>query len=128
MIDFEIPVLPQNGEFIESFMESVSRDLKGWNQKYWRQESNPNTSRKWKPRVKPTENWPILRKSGDMQDTAKFLAKGEELWANINYYGKYHMTGTERMVARPWLGVPDENLDEIIQLLIQEIINATKSI
>lgn len=70
--------------------------------------------KKWKDRHYP--NQPILRLTGKMQDTAKISPKGEGFEVRSTRYGRYHQFGTTKMVARPWVGIPDISLKQIVPI------------
>ena len=78
-----------------------------YNKRMWPQERSPVNQQKWKPRKKPTGNWPILKKTGLMQDSAKFRAGAQpfDFIAETVYYGPFMQYGTSTVPARTWLGV-----------------------
>lgn len=124
----QIPKLPDNGEFIRGFLEEAMSVVQKSNEKSWKDESSPNTGKKWKPRVPPTGAWPILRKSGKMQDTAKFTSRGRDLLADIQDYGVYHMKGnpSTNLPVRDWLGIPESSLGSLEEILANQIVKGTK--
>ena len=84
------------------------------NEEAWSRERDPQTGQGWAPRKEPTGAWPILRKTGRMQDKVRIRPQGVGLFATkTTNYGPYHMSGTSRMVARPWLGVPSTSMPKI---------------
>jgi hypothetical protein len=96
----------------------------------WRQESDPTTGRPWaalKPRyalakLRKYPGQPILRATGEMQDQAKILPKGDGFEVKTTPYGIYHQSGTQKMVARPWMGVPDKALQQIVPIVWKNIL------
>jgi phage gpG-like protein len=110
----------------------IAQQLLNDNQEAWAREVDPQENSAWSP-LKPAysawkqrkyPNQPILRASGQMFDRTRirpetspgiFRAKmGAE-------YGKYHMTGTSKMGARPWLGIPQSSMPGISLAVINAI-------
>jgi hypothetical protein len=85
------------------------------NQVSWRAEKDPTTGKAWAkltPRygVIKAKKFPgqlILRATGEMQDTAEFELSDSGFSVKTTSYGLYLQFGTSKMVARPWLGVPN---------------------
>lgn len=101
----------------------MARILQAENQRSWAAETNPNTGERWAPRKPPTGNWPILRRTGKMQDRVRVRPLGEiGIFSTKSVsYGPFHMTGTSRMAARPWLGVPDSALGPLAAAIAKHI-------
>ena len=97
----------------------------------WRQESDPTTGRPWaalsvnyrKYKAKRYPGQPILRATGKMQDTAKIKPRGEGFEVKTTKYGRYHQSGTTRMPARPWMGIPDTSLRHIVPIAWKHILS-----
>ena len=97
----------------------------------WRQESDPTTGRPWAAlsvkyreyKVKRYPGEPILRATGKMQDTAKIRPRGEGFEVKTTKYGRYHQSGTPRMPARPWMGIPDTSLRHIVPIAWKHILS-----
>ena len=84
------------------------------NEEAWGQQQDPQTGQPWTPRKAPTGPWPILRKTGKMQDKVRIRPVDVGIFATkTTSYGPYHMSGTSRMAARPWLGVPLTSMPKI---------------
>jgi hypothetical protein len=114
MIKFKLTVPVVNTNWWESSKNEIAAVLLEENRVDWEAEREPNTGSRWQPRKPPTGGWPILRKTGTMQDRTKIKPGLKGIFsASTVSYGPYHMTGTSRMVARPWLGVPDRSLPRI---------------
>jgi hypothetical protein len=96
----------------------------------WRQEADPTTMRPWQSltpkyaiaKLRRYPGQPILRATGAMQDTARILPKDDGFVFRAPYYGIYHQTGTTRMNARPWVGVPDKSLEQIVPIAWKNIL------
>jgi hypothetical protein len=88
---------------------------------FWKDERDPTTGRPWAKRVPPTGDWPILRKTGDMQDTAKIVPYNTGFNAITTNYGPYQQFGTSKMVARPWLGIPEKALGRLGDIAFKNI-------
>ena len=93
------------------------------NQEDWKSEQDPQTQNKWAPRKPPTGNWPILRKTGKMQDGTRMRAPAVGIFsARMGaFYGTFHMTGTRKMVARPWLGIPNRTMPRMEGIVAERI-------
>ena len=97
----------------------------------WRQESDPTTGRPWaslsktyrEQKQKRYPGQPILRATGKMQDTVKIQPKGDGFQVKTTRYGRYHQTGTEKMPARPWVGIPDTSLKHIVPIAWKNILS-----
>jgi phage gpG-like protein len=67
---------------------------------------------KWKSMVFPGE--PILRRTGAMLDGSYIYTVGKNQFkVKSTRYGAFNQFGTSKMVARPWMGVPDDSLKQI---------------
>lgn len=70
---------------------------------------------KWKSRAFPGQ--PILRRTGIMLDASYIYTVGYGTFrVKSTYYGAYNQFGTSKMVARPWMGVPDKSLEQIVPI------------
>jgi phage gpG-like protein len=101
---------------------------------FWKRQVDPTYQRPW-ARLTPryaswkTQNYPgqpILRATGLMQDLAFIYTKGNVFKVKSTYYGKYHQFGTSRMEARPWMGVPDISLRQIVPIAWKNILKRYK--
>ena len=96
---------------------------------FWKEERNPTTSRPWAQLSKDYAAWkskkypgqPILRATGRMQDTAKIVPYQSGFNVNTTNYGGYQQFGTERMPARPWMGIPPKSLASLGALAFKNI-------
>ena len=97
----------------------------------WRTESDPTTGRPWAPLTKKyadrkQKRWPgapILRASGAMQDTAVIRPWRDGFQVQTTPYGRYNQFGTSRMTARPWVGIPDKSLEQIVPISWKNILS-----
>lgn len=122
MIKFKLTVPTVNTNWWESSKNELARILQEDNQKDWASERDPSTGSKWAPRKQPTGNWPILRRTGAMQDRTRIKPAERGIFkAATVSYGPYHQFGTGRMVARPWLGVPDRSLPRAAEVIGKNI-------
>jgi len=100
----------------------------------WRQQSDPTTGRPWvsltpKYAIRKQRNFPgqpILRATGKMQDEAKILPKDDGFEVKASFYGVYHQFGARKMVARPWMGVPDKSLEHIVPIAWKNILSHSR--
>lgn len=101
----------------------IAEILQEDNEVSWMYEADPQTGKSWEPRRDSSGSWPILRKTGKMQDKVKIRPTGVGLFATkTTNYGPFHMTGTSRMVARPWLGVPMMSMPKINESIKKAIL------
>jgi phage gpG-like protein len=100
----------------------------------WRQESDPTTGRPWaslspkyrEQKQKRYAGQPVLRATGKMQDSAKIVPKGDGFDVKTTQYGRYHQSGTSKMPARPWVGIPDKSLKQIAAIAWKHILSKSK--
>jgi hypothetical protein len=96
----------------------------------WRSESDPTTGRPWVPlsrkygdrKQKKWPGAPILRASGAMQDGAIIQPWRQGFRVQTTSYGAYHQFGTSKMPARPWVGIPDKSLEQIVPIAWKNIL------
>ena len=96
----------------------------------WRQESDPTTGRPWaklssKYAAQKAIKWPgqpILRASGAMEDQAIIRPWKTGFEVMARFYGAYHQFGTSKMPARPWVGIPDKSLIQIVPIAWKNIL------
>ena len=100
----------------------------------WRQESDPTTGRPWaslsktyrEQKQKRYAGQPVLRATGKMQDSAKIQPKGDGFQVKTTKYGRYHQFGTSKMPARPWVGIPDNSLKQIVPIAWKNILSKSR--
>lgn len=123
MISFKLQVPTFNEDWWGSSKNAIARILQEDNEAAWVQERDPQTGNAWAPRKQPTGGWPILRKTGKMQDKVKIRPVAIGVFATTTTsYGPYHMTGTKRMPARPWLGIPSKSMPRIETAVAEAIL------
>lgn len=91
---------------------------------FWRQQVDPTTGRPWSRLSPRYSNWkaerypgqPILRATGAMLDSSYIFTQGNRFLVRSTWYGAYNQFGTSRMPARPWMGVPDISLKQIVPI------------
>jgi phage gpG-like protein len=99
-------------------------------QSFWRREVDPTTQAPWARLTPRYSEWkskhypgqPILRATGLMQDISYIYPWGNRFLVKTTPYGKYHQFGTSRMSARPWMGVPDISLRQIVPIAWKNIL------
>lgn len=81
----------------------------------------------WPPRKPPTGTWPLLIKTGRMQEAAvghrgaaKAVTPRDVTWSVSTPYAIYHMTGTHRMPARRFFELKPAFLEEIANHIAAE--------
>ena len=90
----------------------------------WTRESDPTTGRPWASlspkyaaaKAKRFPGQPILRATGKMEDTSFIRPWRDGFEVVTTDYGPYHQFGTSKMVARPWMGIPDISLIQIVPI------------
>lgn len=80
---------------------------------FWKDQREPSTGRPWAKRKPPTGDWPILNKTGVMQNTSRIVPHLDGFMVTTTDYGGYHQFGTSKMVARPWMGIPERSLRQL---------------
>ena len=98
---------------------------------FWRREVDPTHQTPWSslsPRYvvwkgKHYPGEPILRASGLMQDVTSIYTRKDQFIVKSTPYGAYHQFGTSRMPARPWMGVPDISLKQIVPIAWRNILS-----
>lgn len=98
---------------------------------FWRREVDPTYQRPWQrlsPRyaelkAKRFGNQPILRATGLMQELAFIYTKRNKFLVKSTPYGALQQRGTSKMPARPWMGVPDISLEQIVPIAWKNILS-----
>lgn len=98
---------------------------------FWKRQVDPTYQRPWAKLTPRYAEWkaenypgePILRLTGLMQDVAFIYTRGNKFLVKSTPYGRYHQFGTSRMVARPWIGVPDISLKQIVPIAWKNILS-----
>ena len=97
---------------------------------FWKKQVDPTTGRPWdglSPRYnawkqKHAPGQPTLRLSGLMQDASFIFTRGNQFLVKSTPYGAYNQYGTSKMPARPWMGVPDISLKQIVPIAWKHIL------
>lgn len=88
----------------------------------WGRQQDPVSLTPWSPRKSPTGSWPILRKTGRMQDTAKFRPIDTMVWSvRTTDYGPFHQSGTSKMPRRRWLGIGGNMINPMEKVIAKHI-------
>jgi hypothetical protein len=58
-----------------------------------------------------------------MQDAAFIYTRGNVFMVKSTHYGAYNQFGTSKMVDRPWMGVPDISLKQIVPISWKNILS-----
>ena len=91
---------------------------------FWKREVDPTYQTPW-ARLSPryaewkAENYPgqpILRATGLLPDASYIYTRVDVFKVKSTRYGAYHQFGTSKMPARPWMGVPDISLKQIVPI------------
>lgn len=77
---------------------------------------------KWKPRTRQY-NWPILKKTLDLKRSidTNLIKNGVSVGTRGISYAKFHQYGTKKMVARPFVMVQAEDMEEIKKEIIMHL-------
>jgi phage gpG-like protein len=98
---------------------------------FWKSQVDPTYQRPWQQLSPRYQSWksehypgqPILRATGLMQDVAYIYTRGDKFLVRSTNYGKYQQFGTSKMPARPWMGVPDISLKQIVPIAWKNILS-----
>lgn len=98
---------------------------------FWRKGVNPTSGAPWQKLSPKYAKWkqekypgqPILRRTGEMLDSATIRTRGNKFLVDSTKYGKYQQFGTSKMPARPWMGVPDLSLKQIVPIAWRNILS-----
>lgn len=98
---------------------------------FWKRQVDPTYQRPWQQLSPKYAKWksqnypgqPILRATGLMQDIAYIYTRGNVFYVKSTDYGQYQQFGTSKMVARPWMGVPDISLVQIVPISWKNILS-----
>lgn len=113
-------------ESLDEWIPVLRRDLLH----YWERERDPQTGTSWPELTPKYRNWkiknfgslPKLILSGELLGTAEIRREGNQIQVDAAHYGLYHLTGTSKMKARPWLGVPDVALKQLARISVSHIL------
>jgi len=91
---------------------------------FWRREVDPTYERPWQKLSAHYAHWknkkypgqPILRQTGLMFQASYIYTRGDQFLVKSTDYGAYNQFGTSKMAARPWMGVPDISLKQIVPI------------
>ena len=98
---------------------------------FWKREVDPTYQRPW-ARLTPayaeykSKRYPgesILRRTGAMLDASYIFTKGDAFLVRSTRYGADHQFGVGKMAARPWMGVPDISLEQIVPIAWKNILS-----
>ena len=98
---------------------------------FWKQQVDPTYQQPWArltPRYAAWKNErypgnPILRATGLMQDAAYIYTVGNKFMVRSTGYGAGNQFGTPGKAARPWMGVPDISLKQIVPIAWKNILS-----
>mgnify|MGYP003139148003 CR=1 FL=1 len=105
---FTLKLLDPRENWWTSTRKELNEVVERYNRSTWPTQRSPADNVPWKPRKPPTGTWPILRRSGFMQDSAKFYTKANqpmEFFAETVYYGPFMQYGTRYVPPRVWLAI-----------------------
>jgi len=134
MLKFKISgdgLIPLNVNWWKPTQREWTPVLMDDNVPFQRREQDPTDGAPWK-RLSPSyAAWkqqhfpgqPILRRTGLMLDSAHLITRGDTFLVRSMPYGKYHQFGTNKMDARPWMGVPDISLQHIVPIAWKNILS-----
>ena len=124
----EIPVIDTSGWW-EKSKRDITRHVENANRANWPLERNIETNERWAPRRDTSGNWPLLRKTGRMQDTAKFAPGIVPMTFVVTTtdYGPFHQEGTSTIPQRQWLGIPDSIAPHVARAISENAFRTKKS-
>jgi len=107
-LKFSLTTPKVNLKWWNSSRNELTDIIEKQNRESWGREEDPVTGAKWAPRKPPTGSWPLLRKTGLMQDTVKYSARPSRpmvFLATTTDYGPFLQYGTRFMPQRRWVGI-----------------------
>jgi phage gpG-like protein len=119
-----------NLDWWEDSQPKVARMLEQEHKDVWSREQNPWDGTKWKElapkykeqKLKKHGPQPILRATGKMQDTMKIRPTNNGLFdVKTTSYGADHQFGTDRLAERTWVGIPDQAIPKIEDIVLKNI-------
>ena len=123
MIKFRLTIPKVNEKWWLTSKSELTKLVEDYNKENWASQTDPVTGAAWAPRKPPTGSWPILRKSGKMEETTKFSSSGPMQFTArtaVNY-GGFHMTGTSKMPRRRWLGIGPDLTNDMEKVIARNI-------
>jgi len=134
-MEFKIKGLGDGDFFNEDFWEDSQKQVaKMLEQEHrdsvWPKEQNPWDGTKWKeltPKYKEQKfkkhgAQPILRATGKMQDQMKLVPNNDGTFnVKTTSYGADHQFGTDRLAERTWVGIPDQAIPKIEDIVLKNI-------
>jgi hypothetical protein len=98
---------------------------------FWKRQVDPTYQRPWQrlsPRyadlkAKRFPGEPILRATGAMLDASFIQTKGNQFLVRTTPYGAFQQFGTSKMPARPWMGVPEVSLKQLVPIAWNHILS-----
>lgn len=120
---FTLTVPKVNENWWATSKTKLQQIVEEYNKESWSKQQDPVDNTRWDPRKPPTGSWPILRKSGRMQDSTKFTSSGKMLFeakTAVNY-GSFHQNGTSKMPRRRWLGIGGDVTDKMAKVIAKNI-------
>jgi hypothetical protein len=101
------------------------------NHRYQKQQKDPTYLQPWSRLTPSYAKWkslhfpgePILTRTGAMLGASYIFTRGpNKFLVKSTYYGAYNQFGTRKMVSRPWMGVPDDSLKQIVPISWKNIL------
>ncbi len=128
MINMKLTVPNVNYNWWATSKNKLNKLVEEYNRSTWPSQSDPVTLKPWTPRKPPTGTWPLLKRTGKMQDTAKFKVGNSPMsfYAKTTNYGPYLQYGTSKMVARRWLGIGPAILNPMAAIIGKQIFKGKK--
>jgi hypothetical protein len=98
---------------------------------FWKRQVDPTYQQPWARLTPRYASWknerypgnPILRATGLMQDSAYIFTRGNKFIVRSTDYGADNQFGTPGKTARPWMGVPDISLKQIVPISWKNILS-----
>lgn len=134
MIRFKVTgngLIPMNLDWWKPTKEEWVPVLMDDHPQFWKQQVDPTYRRPWAqltPRYAAWKNKnypgnPILRRTGDMLDVSYIYTRGDKFMVKSTHYGAFNQFGTSKMAVRPWMGVPDVSLKQIVPISWRNILS-----
>ena len=130
MIKLSLTIPKIDPKWWDRSKRELNQAVEEYNRSTWPKQKDPVTLKPWAPRKPPTGSWPILRRTGEMQDSAKFKTGKQPLsfYAKATNYGPYMQYGTNTVPARRWLGIGPTILEPMAKVIGKNLFKKSKTI
>jgi len=122
MITFKLKTPKVLDKWWDASKAELLQIVEDHNRGNWSSQTDPSSGSGWAPR-RGGGSWPLLNKTGKMFGSTQFGTAGTMIFTarvGVNY-GGFHQEGTDRMVARPWLGLGPQITEKMETVIAKHI-------